>query len=157
MAGKNGCGPVTTTACVFFSGEKLSIMGDRDLPCAATTDDVIAEFDAAVKKLMDGNDFTHLDVPTCFTFDPLTITAATLHQIQLSKICEDSAAIGELQSTLSTFDIGSKNIEIELPECLQAGSAPCATATNTYTLLSLLNLFAAMLCDHETRISNLEP
>ena len=153
---KCNCGPTLPSTCIFYTGPDLTFVSeDNQLECDATIDDVIVKIDEALKKLIDGNDLTGLD-KDCLDFDPATITPAQLHQIEITQICLNAGAITALQTQLNNLDIGTEVITITLPDCLQPLAAPCAVGTNQYQLINLLTLFANMLCDHETRISNLE-
>jgi len=153
---KCNCGPTLPSTCMFYTGPDLTFVSEDDqLDCDATIDDIIVKIDEALKILIDGNDLTELD-KQCLDFDPATITPAQLHQIEINKICENTAAILAVQEQINTLDIGTEIITIDLPDCLEAGAAPCAAGINQYQLINLLILFANMLCDHETRISNLE-
>lgn len=150
------CGPIIPSSCVPYTGPDLTILsGDSQLKCDANINDAIKAIDAAVKKLIDGNDLTELD-KDCLDFDPATVTPAQLHQLEITQICLNKGAITALQNQLNNLNIGTEVVTITLPACLLPLAAPCAVGTNQYQLISLLMLFANMLCDHETRISNLE-
>ena len=153
---KCNCGQILPSSCVPFSGKDLTfVTEDNQLECDASIDDVIFKIDAALKKLIDGNDLTGLD-KECLEFDPATITPAALHQFEITQICLNKASIEALQTQFNNLNIGTSIITIDLPDCLEADAAPCAVGVNEYQLINLLILFANMLCDHETRISNLE-
>jgi hypothetical protein len=155
---KYNCGTILPSSCIPFSGKDLTILITPDeLSCDANINDVIEKIDIAVKKLMDSNDFTALEpIEDCLEFDPATVTAKELHELEIQKLCTHEAEILALQNQLNDLDIGNEIITIDLPACLEAGAAPCAVGTNEYQLISLLMLFANKLCDHETRITNLE-
>lgn len=155
---KYNCGQILPSSCIPFTGKDLTILTSPDeLACDSNLNDVIEKIDTAVKKLIDGNDFSDLTpVEDCIEFDPATVTAKDLHALELAMLCEHNAEIDALQEQLNNLDIGNEIVTINLPSCLQPDAAPCAVGTNEYQLLSLLMLFANKLCDHETRISNLE-
>lgn len=155
---KYNCGSILPSSCIPYTGKDLTILAlPTDLDCDANLNDVIEKLDVAIKTLMDSNDFTGLTpVIDCIDFDPLTVTAAELHELEIAKICELQGELDALTEQFNNLDIGTELITIILPECLAPLAAPCASAENEYQLITLLNLFAAMLCDHETRISNLE-
>lgn len=149
------CGIIVPSSCVPFSGENLTIRsGDTQLKCDASINDVILEFDKDIKILNDANDFSELE-PGCFDFDPETITNFELHQLEVAKICEHDQSIEDLQTLNEEFQVGDEIVTINLG-CLTPEAASCAIGTNQYQLKALLALFASKLCNHETRISNLE-
>lgn len=156
---KYNCGTIISSNCVPFTGVDLTILlglSEADqLPCNANINDVINKLDVAIKKLIDSNDLTELDA-NCLDFDPATITPKELHQIEINKICEHNSLIATLQDTINNLEIGDESITIILPDCLQASIADCEEAENTYQLKVLLLLLANKLCNHETRITNLE-
>lgn len=150
------CGPTIPSACVPFTGKKLTFISeDTEFPCNPNINDVIFQVDKALKKLVDGNDLTGLD-KGCLTFDPATITPAGLHQIEVNEICILKGIVTSLQEQINTLNIGVQEVSIILPGCLSGAAAPCASAPNRYQLIVLLNLFANKLCEFEERISNLE-
>lgn len=155
---KYNCGSILPSSCIPFTGKDLTILVAPDeLACDANLNDVIEKLDKAVKKLMASNDFTSLEpVEDCFEFDPATVTAAQLHAQEIEKLCIHEGQITALQEQLNDLNIGNEIVTIALPSCLQPLAAPCAVGINEYQLISLLMLFANKLCDHETRISNLE-
>lgn len=154
---KYNCGNILASSCVPFTGANLTFLSEADLelfPCDANINDVIFYIDKYLKKLVDGNDFTDLD-KDCLDFDPATIDAKGLHQIEITEICLMKGQIEALQTMVEDLNIGAETVTIDLG-CLTPDAAECAVAVNTYTLQSILQLFASKLCDHETRISNLE-
>ena len=154
---KYNCGNILASSCVPFTGTALTFLSTADLeafPCDANINDVVFYIDKYLKKLVDGNDFTGLD-KDCLDFDPATIDAKGLHQIEITEICTMKGQIEALQTMVEDLNIGAEEVTIDLG-CLTPDAEACATGTNIYTLQSILQLFAAKLCDHETRISNLE-
>lgn len=154
---KYNCGNILASSCVPYTGAELTFLSENDLelfPCDANINDVIFYIDKYLKKLVDGNDFTGLD-KDCFDFDPDNIDAKGLHQLEITKICTLKGQIQTLQTLFETLNIGSEEITIDLG-CLAPDAAACEITSNTYTLQNILQLFATKLCDHETRITNLE-
>jgi len=154
---KYNCGNVIPSSCVPFTGKDLTFLSEEDLelfPCDANINDVIFYIDKYLKVLVDGNNFTELD-KDCFDFDPLTIDAKGLHQLEITKICLLEGRVTAVEDQLADLNIGAETLVIDLL-CLTPDAEACAVATNTYTLQSILQLFVAKLCDHETRILELE-
>lgn len=153
---KYNCGNIIPSNCVPYTGPALTILEgtDVELSCDANLDEVIGYLDTALKALMDSNDFTSL-VPDCIDFDPATVTAVELHALELDKLCELEGLITDLTTALDDFDISTELITIDL-DCMAADAAPCEVPDSQYTLQSILQLFVTWICDHETRISNLE-
>jgi len=152
---KYNCGQIIPSACVPYTGSDLTVLAaPTDLPCDANINDVIKILDAEIKTLMDSNDFSSLD-KKCFDFDPNTVKAFELHQLEIDKICEIEANLTALTEQFDTLNISSLPITLNLL-CMAPAASACAISPNTYTLLSILNTLVAKICDHETRITNLE-
>lgn len=154
---KYNCGTIVASSCVPYSGSQLTFLTTVELeafPCNANINDVVFYIDKYVKKLADGNDFTELD-KDCLEFDPATVTAKDLHQIEITEICLLKGIVDGLQEQLNDLNIGAEVIEIDLG-CMTPNAAPCALDTNTYQLLTILQLFRDKICDFESRISTLE-
>jgi hypothetical protein len=153
---KDTCGQTISSSCSFYVGPDLTFVTPEDqVKCDSTVTDVIIKIDKYLKILVDGNNLTDLD-KDCLDFDPATVTPAELHQIEITAICVNKGNIESLQEQFETLNIGIETIEIDLPACLKPLAAPCEVGTNTYQLITLLTLFANMLCDHEARITALE-
>lgn len=153
---KFNCGQIIPSSCVPYTGKDLTFLLPEDqLECDANINDAIFEIDKQIKILVDGNNLTGLD-KECFDFDPATVTPAQLHQLEITKICSNEGSIAALTTQFNNLDIGIEVVTIDLPDCLEPLAAPCLVGTNQYQLITLLNLFAAKLCDHETRIAELE-
>lgn len=153
---KYNCGQVIASSCVPYTGSDLTVLAlPTDLPCDSNINDVIKILDAKLKILLDGNNFTTLD-KKCFTFNPLTVTAAQLHQAEIDKICLMDASLIALTEQFNELNVGSLPVTVNLL-CLAPAASACAISPNTYTLLSIINILVAAICDHETRITNLEP
>lgn len=152
---KYNCGQIVPSSCVPFTGKDLTFVTDEDqLTCDANINDVIEKIDAALKVLVDANNFSTL-VKNCLDFDPATVTAVELHQLEINTLCLHKGQIESLQTQFNEWNIGTEVLGINLG-CLTPAAADCAVAANQYQLIALLQLFAAKLCDHETRITNLE-
>jgi len=153
---KYNCGQIIASSCVPFTGPELTFPKAADqLDCDANINDVIFTIDSYLKVLVDGNDFTALD-KGCLDFNPATVSAKQLHQLEITNICILLGQTEALQTQFDEFNVGAHPVTITLPGCLTADAAPCLTGVNTYTLLSLLNLYAAKICDLESRLSTLE-
>lgn len=155
---KFNCGTIVGSACVPFTGKDLTIVtGDDQVKCDSNINDVIEIIDAELKKLKDSNDFTGLtSIEDCIEFNPATVTAAQLHELELTKICELNGELIALQSQFNDWDISTEIITINLPSCFEADAAPCEIVENEYTLLTLLTLYANKICELESRIIDLE-
>lgn len=153
---KYNCGLVVPATCSPFQ-KKLSFVSEADqLLCNSTVDDALMVFDKYVKKLVDGNNLTELEVGCLTEVNPATVTPAELHQVEINEICLLKGQVEALTEQLNDLNIGSEVITVTLPSCLQADIAPCAVGVNQYQLINLIVLFANKICDLETRISNLE-
>lgn len=156
---KYNCGIIVPSSCVPFTGKKLTFITpeeQQNFDCDANINDVILLADKYLKKLVDGNNLTTLNVDCLTTVNPLTITPAQLHQVEVTEICLLKGQVKTLSDQLNDLNIGNEVVEITLPECLQEDIAPCAVGPSQYQLISLLILYANKICELETRISNLE-
>lgn len=148
---KYKCGLVVPSSCVPYTGTDLTFLVTPDLlPCNANIDDVISLMDAAIKKLIDGDNLTVLNV-RCLTFDPATITPAQLHQIEIDQICGLQASLTTLTDQVNALNIGTMPIQINL-QCLTPAAAACLTPPNTYTLLAVLNTMISEICALKTAV-----
>lgn len=155
MAVKGTCGTVLASSCVHFTGKDFTFMKEVDaLECNASVSDAFDLVNKYMKILVDGNDFTELD-KDCLDFDPLTIDAKGLHQLEITKICFLKGQVDALTTQFNDLNIGEEIVTLNLG-CLTPDAAACAVGTNQYQLISILQLFASKLCEFETRISNLE-
>lgn len=154
---KYNCGDILGSACVPFTGQDLTFLSEADIelfPCNANMDDVIFYIDKYLADLVESNDFTDLD-KDCLDFDPATVTAKELHQIEITEICLLKGQVLALNELIENLNIGSEQITIDL-ECLTPDAEPCEVSDNVYTLQTILEVFVAKICEFETRISNLE-
>lgn len=153
---KRNCGQFIASSCVPFTGPQLTFPKTIDLlDCDSNLNDVVYTIDQYLQPLVSGNDFTLLQ-KGCLDFVPATVSAKQLHQLEITNICLLLGQTEALQEQFDEFNIGTHEITITLPECLTASAAPCLTSPNTYQLISLLNLYAAKICDLETRLQTLE-
>jgi hypothetical protein len=149
---KYGCGQVLASSCIPYTGTDLTVLSSPSLlACNANINDVITVLDSSIKKLMVSNDFTGLNV-LCFTsLNPATVTAAQLHQAEITQICGLSASLTTLTNTVNSLNIGSMQIAIDL-QCLTPAAAPCLTPPNLYSLLSILNVMISEICALKTAV-----
>jgi hypothetical protein len=155
MALNGNCGTIIASSCVHFTAKDFTFMKEVDaLECNASVSDAFDLINKYLKPLVDGNDFTGLD-KDCLDFDPATIDAKGLHQLEITEICLLKSQIEALQTQINNLNIGNEVIAINL-QCLTPDAAPCAVAPNQYQLISILNVLVSKICEFETRISNLE-
>lgn len=124
------------------------------LECNASVSDAFDLVNKYLKVLVDGNDFTDLN-KDCLDFNPATIDAKGLHQLEINEICLLKGQVEALTTQLNNLNIGAEIVTLNLG-CLTPDAAECTVGTNQYQLISVLQLFASKLCEFETRISNLE-
>lgn len=148
---KYNCGQVLPSSCIPYTGKDLTCISDPTLlGCNADMNDVIFLIDEVVKKLVDGNNLTGLNV-RCLTFVPSTITPAQLHQVEIDKICGLDASLTTLTNQVNDLDIGTMPIEVDLL-CLTPGAAPCLTPPNIYPLIAVLNVMLVEICALKTAV-----
>lgn len=155
MALNGNCGTILASSCVHYTGKDFTFMKPEDaLECNASVSDAFQLVDKYLKPLVDGNDFTDLD-KDCLDFDPATINAKGLHQLEITEICLLKSQITALQTQVNNLNIGNEIITINM-QCLSGDAAPCASGVNQYQLIAVLNTLVSKICEFETRISNLE-
>lgn len=156
MAIKSSCGTILASSCVHYTGKDFTFNKPEDaLECNASASDAFELIDKYLKPLVDGNDFTELD-KDCLDFDPLTIDAKGLHQLEITEICLLKGQVEALTTQLNELNIGDEILTLNL-QCMTPDAAPCAEGVNQYQLDTILTTLVAKICDHETRILNLEP
>lgn len=149
------CGTVIASSCVHFTANDFTFNKPEDaLECNASVSDAFNLINDYLKPLVDGNDFSDLD-KDCLDFDPTTIDAKGLHQIEITEICLLKSQLAALQTQFNELNIGTEIIAINL-QCLSGDAAPCAVAPGQYQLIAVLNTLVSKVCELETRISNLE-
>ena len=144
---KYNCGQIIGSGCVPYTGSVLTIIPTSTpnvLPCNANINDVISLFDTTLKKLMDSNNFTTLNV-RCLTFNPATVTAVQLHQLEIDTICALQASLATLTTQVNSLNIANMQIGINL-QCMSAAASSCATGTNIYPLIAILNVMVNQIC-----------
>ena len=148
---KYNCGQVLPSSCIPYTGKDLTCISDPTLlGCNADINDVIFLIDGVVKKLVDGDNLTGLNI-RCLTFNPATVTPAQLHQVEIDKICGLDASLTTLTNQVNDLNIATMPIAIDLL-CLTPGAVPCLTPPNIYPLLSVLNVMLVEICALKTAV-----
>ena len=141
---KYTCGQILPSGCIIYSGDFPQFIDEQSLECDLNLDEILKLHGEKIDQLLSSNDFTGLD-EKCLDFNPSTIDAKTLHQLEINKICDLDTTLSSLVSTVENLNIGSKLITIDLA-CLTPVASPCSQGTNTYTLLSILQIFKNEIC-----------
>jgi hypothetical protein len=141
---KYTCGQILPSGCVIYTGEFPDFIDEEELDCDLNLDEVLKLHGEKIDLLLAGNDFTQLD-KKCLDFTPATVTAKQLHQVEINKICDLADQLEDLEALLTGLNIGAQLITIDL-DCLTPVASPCAQGVNTYTLLSILQIFRAEIC-----------
>jgi hypothetical protein len=150
MAGKFTCGNIIPSSCVPFTGKDLKFLSVEEQPaCDANIDDVFDKISIAIDNLKQATDMATQTL-TCGTL-PVTKSVKTVLQAHADKICALNAVVTALQTQLASLDIANELITINLG-CLSASAAPCQQGTNTYSLISILALFASEICAIKTEL-----
>lgn len=148
-----GCGTIISSKCIPYQGSVLTIIPTNlpsPLPCNANLNDVISLFDTTLKKLMDGDNLTTLNV-RCLSFNPATVTPVQLHQIEIDTICALQSSLTALTTQVNTLNIASMPIAINL-QCMAPAAAPCLSPAGTYTLIAVLNAMVNKICALATAV-----
>jgi len=160
MAVKYNCGTIVPTSCSPYTGIKFTFLSEEDAatwPCDINADEAFGYINIYLTPLVEGNDFSELDLD-CLEEefdDPLDLDAKQLHQVEIAQICLLKGIVESLQTQIDDLDIGAELITIDLG-CLEGDAVECEVSDNTYAIQNILQLLVAKICDHETRISNLE-
>lgn len=148
---KYNCGMILPSSCIPFTGSDLTCISSPTLlSCNANINDVIGLIDGVVKKLVDGDNLTTLNV-RCLSFDPATVTPVQLHQVEIDKICGIDSSLTALTEQVNALNVGSMQIAIDL-QCLASAASPCLTPPNLYPLLSVLNVMISEICALKTAV-----
>lgn len=150
MASKFTCGNIVPSSCVPFTGKDLKFLSVEDqIECDANVDEVVDKISIAIDDIQKAIDVAN-HTATCLTLtNPKTVKSVL--QAQSDKICALNASVTALQQQLSSLNISSELITIDLG-CLAPAAAPCQAGTNTYTLISILTLFKNEICAIKTEI-----
>jgi hypothetical protein len=150
MASKYTCGIIVPSTCVPYQGKDLKFLSVDDQPaCDANIDDVFDKISIAIDNLQQATDMATQTL-SCGTL-PTTKTVKTVLQAHADKICALSATVTALQNQIAGQDIANELITINLG-CLASSAAPCQQGTNTYSLISILSLFASEICAIKTEL-----
>jgi hypothetical protein len=146
---RNSCGVIVPTSCTQFTGKDLAFLTTDDQPdCDASMDDVIDLISVAIKNIQDAINVTNLN-NQCLTDVPIDVDVKGLFQIHTNKICSLDAALTALTTIVNAWNVSTQLVTIDL-QCLSASAAPCQVGTNTYSLISILNLFRSEICTIKT-------
>lgn len=138
------CGSIIPSECVPYTGKKIKFLTDDNQPdCDANINDIFSLQSIAIDELKKATDISGLN-KRCLDI-PTGTDLKRLAQIQIDKICGLDASLNALITQFGASSIGNQLITIDL-DCLKTAAAPCMTATNTYTLISILNLFRSEIC-----------
>jgi len=138
------CGSIIPSSCVPYTGSKLKFLSDDEQPeCDDNINDVITKIGDAIDAIKKATDVATHSMP-CVTLSSAK-TVSTVLQDHSDKICALNASISALAEQLASFNAATELVTIDLG-CLSAGASPCEVNTNTYTIISLLNLFKTEIC-----------
>jgi len=149
MAKRYSCGTIVPSECVPFTGKDLAFLTtDQQPACDANVNDVVDLIALAIKAIQDAIDLTSLN-NQCLTGVPTNVDVKGMFQVQVNKLCALDASLTALQSIVNSWDVSTQLVTIDL-QCLSASAAPCQVGTNTYSLISILNLFRSEICTIKT-------
>jgi hypothetical protein len=141
------CGVPLPSGCVLYTGDIPSFI--TDAPCDASLDFILEQHAEQIETILASIDLSDL-TKGCFTFTGTTVKAFA--QETITKVCVLETSVLALESAIDNLNIGSELITIDL-QCLTPLAAPCASAVNTYTLLSVLNLLVSEICLIKTTLN----
>jgi len=141
---KYSCATLVPSSCVPFTGKDLVFLTLEEQPeCDANLDEVIDLIAIAIKDLETATDVsTHNKA--CLEISGI-LTLPKLLQAHTDKLCALDAQLITLTDQLDDLVIGNELVTIDLG-CLATAAAPCLVASNTYTLIAILNTFRSEIC-----------
>lgn len=149
MPRRFSCGNTTPSQCVPWTGGNLGFLASDAQPdCNANINDIVTLISNALVTIQTAIDLTNQN-NQCLTDVPTDVDVKGLFQIQTNEICALAASVTALQSTVAAWNVATQLITIDLG-CLASAAAPCQTGTNTYSLISILSLFASEICTIKT-------
>lgn len=145
MAKRYSCGNIIPSQCVPYTGKDLVFLTTDEQPdCDANIDDVFSLISTAILNIQTAINLTTLN-NQCLIGVPTDVDVKGMFQIQTDKICGMDAALTALTTIVNNWNISTQLINIDL-QCLSTAAAPCQVGSNTYTLISLLNLYRSEIC-----------
>ncbi len=145
------CGSMWPSGCVLFTGELPDFVDADSFECDGNMDELLEKYGAKIDEIAHSIDLSTLNVPNCLTFNTSTGTVKDFAQEIADRFCALNTTVIALQNAFNALDIGSKTIEIDLGDLTPVGD-PCAVADNTYTLISILNLFKSEIISLKEQI-----
>lgn len=136
---KYTCPTMWPSGCVLFTGDLPSFIDSDTFSCDGNLDELLEKYGVHIDSIAESLDLTAIN-KGCFTFNPTTAKVKDFIQESITKTCTLEASLTTVETTLANLDIGNLHIEIDLESLTPIGD-PCAVAPNTYTLISILNLF----------------
>lgn len=150
MGNKYSCGNLIPSSCVPYTGGNLSFLtSDHQPACDANIDDVFTSIGHAIDTLQKAVDVSLHTFPCGTLSSPKT--AAKVLQDHSDKICALSASLAALQQIVAGENIANELVTIDL-KCLASAASPCQVSTNTYSLISILNLLVTQICAIKTNL-----
>jgi hypothetical protein len=141
---KYTCGDTFPSGCVLYSGEFPDFIDSEEFNCVLNLDRIMELYGGKIDSILSDINLTTLSTQG-LSFNPATVTVKELHQVEINKLANLESRLATIESAVGNLNIGSKLITINL-DCLTPQAAPCAQGTNTYTLLSILQIFRAEIC-----------
>lgn len=145
MSRRYSCGNIVPSQCVPYTGKDLAFLTTDEQPdCDANIDDVFDLVSTAILNIQTAINLTNLN-NQCLTGVPTNVDVKGMFQIHTDFICGLDAALSALTTIVNAWNISTQLVVIDL-QCLSSAAAPCQVGTNTYSLISILNLFRSEIC-----------
>lgn len=152
--GRLTCGVVVPSSCVPFTGDLPDFFVEPAGCSTLNVNDVFEQYGDKLDLLLIQNDVTGLN-KRCLGYDAANVTIKKLHQAEIDAICSLDSRVGTLETDVNNHLIGADLVTLDL-KCFKSSNAACAVTTDTYTLLSILNILVVELCAAKARILALE-
>jgi hypothetical protein len=147
---KYTCPTMWPSGCVLFTGDLPGFIPANTFTCDGNLDELLEKYGAKIDEIDASIDLTAIN-KGCFAFNPATGLIKDFVQESIDKTCSLESSVSTLQDTVDNLNIGSLHINIDLESLTPVGD-PCAVAPNTYTLISVLNLFKSEIISLKAQI-----
>jgi hypothetical protein len=138
------------SGCTLYTGSLPDFIDPDSFTCDANLDELLEKYGVKIDDISEAIDLTAINVG-CFAFNPATGKVKDFVQESIAKTCTLETSLATLQAALDNLNIGNEHIVIDLESLTPVGN-PCAVAPNTYTLISVLNLFKSEIISLKAQI-----
>lgn len=144
MNKRYSCANIIPSECIPYTGKTIKFLPiDKQPDCDSNINGIFDLIAIAIDELKKATDVSHLN-KQCLVI-PTGSDIKSVTQLSIDKICGLEASLNTLKTQINGASLGNEKITMDL-DCLKPSAAPCEINTNTYTLISILNLFRSEIC-----------